>query len=97
MNWRPTPSNTAPCRTVSGRIALSWEALDESDGPQLEFVWRESGGPVVIAPTKEGFGVTLIKREIEYNLGGSALVEFSPEGVTARLRVPLKRVRGVEQ
>ena len=81
----------------SGRITLFWEVLSDSAGPQLEFVWRESGGPAVAAPSKEGFGVTLIKREIEYNLGGSASVEFAPVGVTARLRVPLKRFRGVEQ
>jgi two-component sensor histidine kinase len=80
----------------SGRITLSWEVLNESDGPQLEFVWRESGGPAVAAPPKEGFGVSLIKREIEYNLGGSACVDFAPEGVTARLRAPFKRLRGVQ-
>jgi two-component sensor histidine kinase len=80
-----------------GHIALSWEVLNESEAPELEFVWREIEGPAVTGPLKEGFGVTLIKREIEYNLGGSASVEFAGEGLTAKLRVPLKHSRGAEQ
>ena len=80
-----------------GRITLSWEVLNASEGPQLELVWLESGGPTVVAPPKDGFGLTLIRREIEYNLGGNAWIDFAPDGVVARLRAPLKRLRGVEQ
>ena len=49
----------------SGRITLSWEVANENEGPKLDFTWRESGGPTVVAPAKDGFGLTLIKREIE--------------------------------
>jgi two-component system CheB/CheR fusion protein len=81
----------------SGRITLSWEVVNENEGPELDFAWRESGGPTFAAPTKDGFGLTLIKREIEYSLGGVASVDFAPDGVAARLRMPLKRLRGVQE
>ncbi len=81
----------------SGRITLSWEVVTENQGPELDFAWRESDGPKVAAPTKDGFGLTLIKREIEYSLGGAASIDFAPDGVAAILRIPLKRLRGVQE
>jgi two-component system, chemotaxis family, CheB/CheR fusion protein len=81
----------------SGRITLSWEVVKENKGPELEFAWRESGGPMVVAPAKDGFGLTLIKREIEYSLGGDASIDFAPEGMAASLKMPLKRLCGVEE
>ena len=81
----------------SGRITLTWEVVDENEGPELDFTWRESGGPTVAAPGKDGFGLTLIKREIEYSLGGAASIDFAHDGVAARLRIPLKRLRGVQE
>jgi two-component sensor histidine kinase len=81
----------------SGRITLSWQVVTENQGQELDFAWRESDGPKVTAPTKGGFGLTLIKREIEYSLGGAASIDFAPDGVAARLRTPLKRLRGVQE
>jgi two-component system CheB/CheR fusion protein len=81
----------------SGRITLTWEGVTENDGPELEIAWRESGGPGVVAPSKDGFGLTLIKREIEYNLGGVASINFAPDGLVAILRIPLKRLSGVKE
>ncbi|MDU6377158.1 MAG: sensor histidine kinase, partial [Bradyrhizobium sp.] len=43
--------------------------------------WRETGGPVVSAPTQRGFGSRLIERSARDQLGGEATVDFLPPGV----------------
>ncbi|ADM10079.1 hypothetical protein PB2503_10134 [Parvularcula bermudensis HTCC2503] len=58
---------------------------DESD---LVITWRESGGPTILAPSRKGFGSTLIEKSIPYDLGGDASVSFPPEGLRGKFRIP---------
>jgi light-regulated signal transduction histidine kinase (bacteriophytochrome) len=48
----------------SGVVAIDWR-VDE-DGSLL-IDWTESGGPAVVAPTRRGFGSTVIERSIPYD------------------------------
>jgi two-component sensor histidine kinase len=73
----------------SGEVRIEWKRDDRGD---LLFHWRESGGPPVAAPTRKGFGSTIIDRSIPYDLGGEAHVEYNPNGVEARFRIPGKHV-----
>ena len=41
-------------------------------------------------PTKTGFGSDLIQSATSYNLGGRAEQDFAPEGLTAKIIIPLK-------
>jgi two-component sensor histidine kinase len=43
-----------------GTVHISWAITGEND-PTLHFRWRESGGPRVVAPDRQGFGTTLLK------------------------------------
>jgi CheY-like chemotaxis protein len=54
--------------------------------------WRESDGPPVQAPTRKGFGTTIINRSIPYDLGGEARLEYKLTGVEAWFRIPAKHV-----
>lgn len=69
----------------SGSVAVKWDA---DDGGMLRLSWREQGGPMVQAPTRQGFGTTIIKRSIPYDLGGSADVEYAPLGLVAEFGIP---------
>lgn len=73
----------------SGRVRIDWKRDDNGD---LLIDWRESGGPVVMKPTRKGFGSTIIDRSIPYDLGGEAEVEYKSSGVEARFRIPAKHV-----
>lgn len=68
-----------------GRVDLRWErdALDH-----LVIRWRETGGPAVRAPTRRGFGTTIIERSIPYELKGEAEVRYELAGVEARFTIP---------
>ena len=51
--------------------------------------WRESGGPLVAAPTRSSYGTSLIRELIPHELGGTVDLAFPPEGVSCRIVLPL--------
>jgi PAS domain S-box-containing protein len=67
----------------AGRVEVNWRALAPGG---FELAWVERGGPPVAAPTRQGFGVTLLERVTGRELGGEAHLEFPPEGARATLR-----------
>lgn len=68
--------------TPEGRISISWIIEQEPGGPRkLRICWRESGGPQVTAPTRRGFGSTVLGRGGEKNAARGPLIEFHPDGV----------------
>ena len=71
-----------------GRLDLIWRDV----GGDVEIEWRERDGPPVTRPGRTGFGTALIDRSIPYDLGGESAVQFEPEGMTARFRLPRKHV-----
>jgi two-component sensor histidine kinase len=74
--------------TEGGAVDVRW-SLDRSAGPVLQLQWRERGGPPVVAPSRKGFGHTLIERSIRYELDGTAKLAFPPEGMHAEITFPL--------
>jgi light-regulated signal transduction histidine kinase (bacteriophytochrome) len=73
----------------SGKVRIAWKLDDRGD---LVFHWRESGGPPVKAPSRKGFGSTIIDRSIPYDLGGEARIDYKPYGVEANFRIPARHV-----
>ena len=78
----------------SGTVTVRW-ALDESGRLKLE--WREAGGPVMVAPTRRGFGSTIIEQSIPFDLGGEARSEYRLEGFHADFVIPARHVAGVAE
>lgn len=68
-----------------GRLSLNWHL---SENGACIFQWRETGGPTVSPPTRTGFGSRLIQTTMEYDLEGSASVEYLPAGLEAELIIP---------
>lgn len=60
---------------------------DTGDG-NVTIIWSEHNGPAVTPPENTGFGSKLINQSIEFSLGGSADVDYAPEGVKVTLIVP---------
>jgi light-regulated signal transduction histidine kinase (bacteriophytochrome) len=75
----------------SGKVKVSWH-LDDSGS--LILAWRELGGPAVTAPTRRGFGSTLIERSIPFELGGKAEVNFRIAGLEAGFSIPGRHLAG---
>ena len=54
----------------------------------LSLAWRERGGPAVQAPLRQGFGTTIIRRSIPFELGGTAEVRYAVTGLEADFTLP---------
>jgi PAS domain S-box-containing protein len=71
--------------TLSGQLAITWEIEDDI----LALTWKETGGPLVRAPTTRGFGTRSLMASVESQLGGQALFDWRAEGLICRLLIPL--------
>lgn len=73
-----------------GDVAVTWTMERHGDGEHLVLDWTEQNGPPVTAPTKLGFGTTLIERGLAHDLSGEARIEFLPGGVRASVKAVLR-------
>lgn len=69
---------------AGGQVDLAWT---EEDG-RLGIVWRESGGPVVEPPSREGGSE--IMRSLIAASGGEIGFDWRPEGLVARIGLPTR-------
>jgi PAS domain S-box-containing protein len=74
----------------AGRVRLAW-SLDPERG-RLSLVWQETGGPEVRPPERRGFGMQLIERGLSVELGGTATLDFRPEGLVCSIEGSVDRV-----
>ncbi|MGR9422319.1 HWE histidine kinase domain-containing protein [Rhizobium leguminosarum] len=77
--------------TGSGTVQLRWHRDDEGN---LRIGWREKDGPPVVEPKRHGFGSTIIRRSIPYDLGGKAEVRYVEDGLEADFSIPAQHVVG---
>ncbi|POF28423.1 sensor histidine kinase [Roseibium marinum] len=73
---------------VDGRLSVSWER----SGDKILLNWKESGGPEVAEPKRNGFGRILLERLVGPSLDGNVKIEFSPEGVNCAIEIPTKHI-----
>ncbi|MBV9991893.1 MAG: GAF domain-containing protein [Alphaproteobacteria bacterium] len=73
-----------------GRVTVSWGI---GDNGQLRIGWQEEGGPPVRAPSRRGFGSTVIERSIPYDLNGEAKIQYALAGVRAEFVIPASFVK----
>lgn len=77
---------------MEGRLHVHWELLPAdapTEGTRLHLDWKESGGPGGRADGAVGFGTTLIRRSIAYELQGDAAIHFESDGLRCHLAFPL--------
>jgi PAS domain S-box-containing protein len=68
-----------------GSLSLRWEV--ETEG--LTMTWREEGLPERPQTRTQGLGLQLVRGLVELEIGGEIDLRFEPEGLCARLRIPL--------
>ena len=69
----------------SGTVSIKLEIAP--DGALL-IEWRERGGPPVQAPTRRGFGSTIIERTVPFELNGRVETRFKPTGFEVDIMLP---------
>lgn len=74
----------------SGKVDLDWKTLGKRGARRLVLTWRESGGPKVSPPERQGFGSILIRRSLAKVISSEVTHEYRPEGVFAEISMPLE-------
>jgi PAS domain S-box-containing protein len=72
--------------TPAGLVSVTWRVDRESAPQVLEIVWRETGGPPVVAPSRRGFGSNMLQNGLARELGGSVTLNFAPDGLVCVMR-----------
>lgn len=76
------------CSNGGGRVSVTW-TLDQR---QVRIQWRETGGPPVVPPTREGFGSSL-KANVVRQLGGGITRAWEADGLVVDIHFPLEPAR----
>ncbi len=71
-----------------GHISIRWSADAGEGTPTFTLTWSERDGPAVAAPTRVGFGRSVVERMIAGALGGKASLDFAPDGVVWTFTCP---------
>jgi PAS domain S-box-containing protein len=80
----------------TGRVSVRWYWLpNEILHRRLVVEWQETDGPPVSTPNASGYGTSIIRELLPYELGGTADLSFAPGGVQCRLEVPADWVRNL--
>lgn len=75
---------------MGGRLEVSWSLRrGDGQGEMVSLDWKESGGPGIRPDGSSGFGTTLIRRSIAYELQGCSVIQFATDGLHCHLEFPL--------
>ena len=81
-----------------GHVSVQWH--QRANGylqGALVLDWKETGGPRVPASISPGYGTSIVKDLIPYELGGVVDLVFAPEGVRCRLEIPRKWLNNADR
>jgi PAS domain S-box-containing protein len=73
-----------------GSVSISW-SVKTNGQRSIALEWKERGGPAVHAPSERGFGTMLIEQSLQAD-GGTASIDYGADGLTCRIKLPLKDV-----
>ena len=77
-----------------GRVDISWREENTDKGAVIALFWKEDGGPLVEAPARHGFGSRITKSLVARSVGGTAVIDYSPSGLTWTLTFARDRHTG---
>jgi two-component sensor histidine kinase len=81
----------------TGRITVRWSWVPNGiSHRRLAIDWRETNGPPVSSPCASGYGTSIIRELIPFELNGSVELAFASEGIRCRLEIPADWIAGGE-
>ena len=74
----------------AGWLKVQWDIGQEAEGEIIVIDWRETGGPPPNTDAVAGTGTSLIRGLIEGEMRGDVTLHHAPDGVSHRIRIPVK-------
>ena len=76
-----------------GQLSLRWQWLRNGSHGRLAIEWQEFGGTPVLAPSQSGYGTSIVRELIPFELGGTVDLDFASDGLRCRLEIPADWLR----
>jgi two-component sensor histidine kinase/integral membrane sensor domain MASE1 len=74
-----------------GRVTVRWgHVRDGGNQGQLRIQWEESGGPTVRRQARSGYGTSVIRDLIPYELSGTVDIVRASDGIHCTLEIPAR-------
>jgi two-component system, chemotaxis family, CheB/CheR fusion protein len=73
-----------------GHVSIAWQIKDGGEERRLHMRWTEQGGPLVVPPTREGFGSLLVGHALAQELGGKVQIDYKSSGVVCMIDAPMQ-------
>lgn len=73
----------------TGRVTVAWDLEPGGPAGTLRLTWRETGGPPVQPPRRQGFGSRLLHRVLITQVQAEVTTDYSPDGFSLTMRAPL--------
>ena len=80
--------------TRSGGVLLKWWWLRNGSRGRLAIEWQEVGGPPVADPSRSGYGTSIVRELIPFELGGTVDLAFASDGLRCRIEISADWVDG---
>ncbi|GEO16959.1 sensor histidine kinase [Microvirga aerophila] len=77
----------------AGQVEITWNVARDGEAGLFRFRWQESGGPLVKAPVRKGFGSRLFERSLAGSFGEQAGIIYEPAGVVWSIETPLSALQ----
>jgi two-component sensor histidine kinase len=81
---------------ASGRVSIEGSTQRLNGETMFSFRWQESGGPIVLPPTRKGFGGAILL-DAAKQFGQHVALNFDPLGLSYEIQVPLTAIEGSRQ
>jgi PAS domain S-box-containing protein len=74
--------------STGGCVSVRWSLVHNGRANSLLYIdWKESGGPKVAPSTRSGFGTSVVRELIPYELGGRVDYLLAPDGVVCKMEI----------
>jgi two-component sensor histidine kinase len=74
-----------------GQVHVECSIVGADGRGQFRFVWRESKGPPVSPPTRQGFGSAILF-ELAKSFASNVQANYAPDGLVYELQIPLSAI-----
>jgi len=83
--------------TSGGRVAVRSHIERAEEASILVLEWQESRGPLVRGDHDPRFGTSTLERIVPNSVGGEAKLEYHPDGLRYRLRIPGNQFEPIDE
>jgi two-component sensor histidine kinase len=73
--------------SVDGQVSFTWGVSED----EVWAIWRESGGPPVVAPSRSGYGTRYLRSALASAFGRPPSIVFDPAGMRCEARGEVSR------